>query len=93
MPLLADEVEVVEVEGFEVLIEPTRPPTERDAVCVNSVIKVTRRTAKPTIHLGLNIERPISLNDMSDLDSDEKAMVIAKQKKKQEGRALSEAHE
>jgi hypothetical protein len=51
-------------------------------VCVNSVIKVTRTTAKPKIHLGLKMERPISLNDMSDLDSEERAMVTVKQKKK-----------
>lgn len=64
------------------LIELTRPLTECDAVCVNSVIKVTSTTAKPKIHLGLKIERPISLYDMSDLDSDGRAMMIARRKKK-----------
>lgn len=75
----------------EALIEPTRPLTEWDAVCVNSVIKVTRTTAKPKIHLGLKIERPISLYDMSGLDSDERTMVTAKQKKKRRMRTLTGA--
>ena len=63
-----------------VLIELTRPVTEWDAVCVKRVIRVTSTTAKPKIHLGFRIERPISLYDMSDLDSDGITMVNSKTK-------------
>lgn len=72
------------------LIEETRPLTEWDVVCVNSVIRVTRTTAKPKIHLGFRIERPKSLTDKSDLDRAGIAMVTTRREKK--GRALLQAH-
>ena len=64
------------------LIEETRPLTEWDVVCVNSVIRVTRTTAKPKIHLGFRIERPKSLTDKSDLDRAGIAMVTTRREKK-----------
>ena len=64
------------------LIDVTRPLTELDAVCVNSVIRVTSATTKPKIHLGFRIERPISVYDMSDLDMDGITMVTARRKKR-----------
>jgi hypothetical protein len=65
-----------------VLIELTSPPTEWEAACVKRVIRVTSTTAKPKIHLGFRTERPISLYDMSDRDSDGMTMVAAGRKKR-----------
>jgi uncharacterized protein YfaQ (DUF2300 family) len=65
-----------------VLIELTGLPTELEAACVNKVIRVTSTTAKPKIHLGLRIERPMSVYDMSDLDSDGMTMVTARREQR-----------
>lgn len=65
-------------------MEVARLFTECGAVWVNRVIRVTRTTAKPKIHLGLRIERPRSLTEKSDLDCGKNDMAT-EEKNEQKG--------